>query len=351
MSHKAGTLKLQRYDRRIRTSFSSRSPKSLNNALRLLKSAAGDSRISARQYKRLEGTFQQLLDKTIGPVRLDPRICLVCPHPTITPRYRYCLRCYHWCSVRKEIRARVKTLIENYVPAADGFRCYLCGAILNETDNKDPLFLCFDHRTPRKRNDLAVCSSVMNCMKSDMLPEEFRAVVIALAHHFLDGTPFDIKLADLKYWNRASKARTVRRKRLEKRWDTKECLICGREPVLHTRYCLRCHQFADSPDFSKAQLEALREAYDRDLDAFICHYTGLPLNLTDPGSPLYLNFDHVIPGDNRRLVCAANFINVMKSEMTEEEFRAIVIELAHHFETGEPFNTEVLKLKYWTGLS
>jgi len=48
---------------------------------------------------------------------------------------------------------------------------------------------------------------------------------------------------------------------------------------------------------------------------------------------------------------AANFVNVIKSEMTEEEFKVVIIELARHFETGAPFNTDVLKLKYWTGLS
>jgi hypothetical protein len=271
--------------------------------------------------------------------------------PTITPRFRYCARCYRWCSVRKEIRARVKTLRENFDRQKNGFRCSYCHAILNETDNKDPLFLCFDHRTPRKRNDIAVCASIMNAMKSDMLPEEFRPVVIALAHRFLHGTPFDRGLTRFRYWKRVARARLRRIGRLGKRWDTDECIICGKAPVPHTRYCARCHKLADDPHFSKAQLAALIEAYDRVLDAFICHYTGLPLDLTDPSSPMYLNFDHVIPRDPRRLVCAANFVNVMKSEMTEDEFRAVIIELAHHWETGEPFDTRVLKLKYWTGLS
>jgi 5-methylcytosine-specific restriction endonuclease McrA len=280
-----------------------------------------------------------------------PKPCTVCDNPTISPRYRYCARCRRWCAVRKEIRARVKTLRENFDRKNNCFRCSYCGAILDEKNNKSPLFLCFDHPTPRKRNDLAVCSSIMNYMKSDMLPEEFRPVVIALAHRFLHGARFDISLTRFRYWKRVARARLRRTGRLEKRWDTEECILCGKVPVPHTRYCARCHKLADAPDFSMVQLEALIDAYDRDLDAFICHYTGLPLDLTDPGSPLYLNFDHVIPRDNRRLVCAASFVNVMKSEMTEDEFRAVIIELAHHWETGEPFDTNVLKLKYWTGLS
>jgi hypothetical protein len=279
------------------------------------------------------------------------KVCPVCEKPVEKARFKYCPRCHRWCAVRKEIRARVKTLHENYDHEADAFRCAYCDAILDEINNKSPLFLCFDHPTPGRRNLLAVCCSIMNYMKSDMLPEEFRAIVLALARHFLDGTPIDISLTRFKYWSRGKKIKLAKGERLEKRWDVKECIICKKAPVPHTRYCARCHRLADAPDFSKARLEALIEAYDPVLDAFICHYTGLPLNLDDPSSPLYLNFDHVIPRDGRRLVCAAAFANVMKSEMTEKEFRAIIIELAHHWETGEPFDTKVLKLKYWTGLS
>lgn len=282
-----------------------------------------------------------------------PMPCHVCSKPTITPRYHYCARCYRWCSVRKEIRARVKALKENYDPVPDVFRCSYCGAVLNEVDNKNPLFLCFDHRTPKKRNDIAVCGSVFNYMKSDMTAEEFPKVVIMLAHHFLYGTPFDKDAVKFLYWHRVSRLwKAIKRRALERRrWRATQCRICGKEPVPATRYCARCHKYADDPHFSKAQLNALIEAYDPVRDRFICYYTGVPLDEDDPGSPWYINFDHVIPRDGRRLVVAANFINVMKSEMTEEEFRAVIIELARHLETGEPFNTDVLKLKYWTGLS
>ena len=240
---------------------------------------------------------------------------------------------------------------ENYDPVLDVFRCSYCGAALNEVDNKDPLFLCFDHRTPKKRNDIVVCGSVFNCMNSDMTAVEFPTVVIMLAHHFLYRTPFDRDAVKFLYWHRVARVWRPAKKRGLRRWKTRHCLICGKEPVPATRYCARCHRYADAPDFSKAQLKALIEAIDPVLDRFICHYTGVPLDEADPGSPWYINYDHVIPGDGSRLVVAANFVNVMKSEMSEEEFRAVIIELARHLETGEPFNTDVLKLKYWTVLS
>ena len=110
--------------------------------------------------------------------------CKVCGKPPMTPRHHYCKRCYRWCSVRKEIRARVRTLKKNLDRELDLFRCEYTGIVLNETDNKDPAFLCFDHRIPRKRNDIAVSSSFANIMKSDLTWKEFPAAVIMLAHHF-----------------------------------------------------------------------------------------------------------------------------------------------------------------------
>lgn len=37
--------------------------------------------------------------------------------------------------------------------------------------------------------------------------------------------------------------------------------------------------------------------------------------------------------------------------MSDEEFRAVVIELARHPETKEQFNTDALRLRHRTGLS
>ena len=279
--------------------------------------------------------------------------CQVCDKPPITSRHHYCARCYRWCSVRKEIRARVKTLRENRDRKRDCFTCSYSGVVLNETDNKDPAFLCFDHRIPRKRGDLAVCASFINYMKSDMTWEEFPKVVIMLAHHFLYGTPFDKNAIKFEYWRRVVRpgARLLGMPPPLKAWHADKCPICEKPPVPHTLYCARCHRFADAPDFSMVKLQALKEAYDPVSDTFICHYTGVPVDLKDPGSPWYLNYDHVIPGDESRLVVAANFVNVMKSELSEDEFRAVIIELAHHFETKEPFDMGVCAFKYWTGLS
>jgi len=282
------------------------------------------------------------------------KICQVCDKPPITPRHRYCARCYKWCSVRKEIRARVKTLRERLDRAADRFTCSYCGIVLNETDNKRPDFLCFDHRMPGKRNDLAVCAEFINLMKSDMTWKEFPVAVIMLAHLFLYGTPFDKKAVKFVCWNRSRKPRPkappLKMPPPLRAWHADECPICGKPPVPHTLYCARCHTFADAPDFSMVKLLALKEAYDPATDSILCHYTRVLVDIKDPASPWYLNYDHVIPGDESRLVVAANFVNVMKTQLSEDEFRAIIIELARHFETGEPFDLGVCEFKYWTGL-
>ena len=82
---------------------------------------------------------------------------------------------------------------------------------------------------------------------------------------------------------------------------------------------------------------------------FRCHYTGVLLDITDQLSPWYLTFDHRTPGKKGGLVVCAAWINSMKNRLTEEEFKAVIIEFARCKETGEPFNMAVARFKYWHG--
>jgi hypothetical protein len=104
---------------------------------------------------------------------------------------------------------------------------------------------------------------------------------------------------------------------------------------------------ADAPDFSMVMLQALKESYDPATDSFLCHYTGFAVNLENLGRPWDLTYDHPTPGDGSRLVVAAYWVNVMKTQLSEDEFRAVIIEMARSFETGEPFRMEVCAFKYW----
>ena len=64
-----------------------------------------------------------------------------------------------------------------------------------------PLYLTFDHRTPRAHGDLVVAAAVINDMKTDMSGEEFRRMVLELASKF-SGKSFEEGAVKLKFWKR-----------------------------------------------------------------------------------------------------------------------------------------------------
>lgn len=83
----------------------------------------------------------------------------------------------------------------------DGFCCYYTGVRLVEDNHADPRYLTFDHRVPRREDDVVVAAASLNDMKSDLDETEFRAVVLELAKRFQGGS-FDAKVLELKHWKR-----------------------------------------------------------------------------------------------------------------------------------------------------
>lgn len=75
-------------------------------------------------------------------------------------------------------------------------------------------------------------------------------------------------------------------------------------------------------------------------------FAVIRLNETNPRDPRYLTFDHRIPRQEDDVVVAAACLNDMKSDMTEDEFRAVVLALATQFQGG-PFDEHVLNLTHW----
>lgn len=105
-------------------------------------------------------------------------------------------------AVRKpNIKARLRALKQAW--DGEGFRCYYSKIRLIEDkeNSKDPRYLTFDHRTPRRESDVVVAASVINDMKSDMTESEFKKMVIQLASRF-EGGPFDERVFNLKHWKR-----------------------------------------------------------------------------------------------------------------------------------------------------
>jgi hypothetical protein len=127
------------------------------------------------------------------------------------------------------------------------------------------------------------------------------------------------------------------------------CRICGDEKYPQAHFCKRCGRVARRLDTRhahdrEARVQALKAAWDGSF--FRCYYSGVRLVDDDPRSPLYLTFDHRTPRVESDVVVTAALFNDMKSDLSEEEFRTVVGQLAAHF-AGADFDEGVLQLRYW----
>jgi hypothetical protein len=131
--------------------------------------------------------------------------------------------------------------------------------------------------------------------------------------------------------------------------ETNQCAVCGSATHALAQLCKRCKTFRDrvdmrgKPDLA-ARIDALRRAWDG--TGFRCYYTGVRLEEMNSHDPRYLTFDHRTPRRENDIVVTAAFLNDMKSDMSEDEFRAVVLQLASRFQGGA-FDERVLNLLHW----
>ena len=124
----------------------------------------------------------------------------------------------------------------------------------------------------------------------------------------------------------------------------KKCCICG-EPVFSIRsiYCLPHSHFSARMSDERFSPEIREQLWDYvRKNGFTCAYTGMELNVFDKSDPMFLEFDHVIPGDPSHIVITSAFINEMKGDLTFEEFRDAVSKLYKYWFKGikiKKFNT------------
>ena len=130
---------------------------------------------------------------------------------------------------------------------------------------------------------------------------------------------------------------------------TNICRICQEPVPPRYKYCARCSRHWSDFIETAAHILAMMAAWDPVAKGFRCYYTGVLLEQTDRSSPWYMTFDHRIPGRKGDLVLCAAWVNDMKTRLSEEEFRAVIMELDRHRITGEPFNMSVAKFEYWIG--
>jgi hypothetical protein len=125
------------------------------------------------------------------------------------------------------------------------------------------------------------------------------------------------------------------------------CKVCGDptsgEPTAYL--CPRCKKVRGPAQLS-AELKAARfhhmsEQWRR-FGEFRCHYTGVKLDLDDPNSVRYREWDHATPGDEGSVVLATALVNRMKCYLRANEFEAMIVELARHFaDPTAPFTDSV----------
>lgn len=131
--------------------------------------------------------------------------------------------------------------------------------------------------------------------------------------------------------------------------ESTTCGICGapRHPL--ASYCKRCKKLIDRVDIRRkpdksARVQALKHAWDG--VGFRCHYSGIRLVEDNHRDPRYLTFDHVTPRQEEKVVVTAAVLNDMKSDMTDAEFRAMIIQLASRFAGGK-FDENLFNLSHW----
>ncbi len=93
-----------------------------------------------------------------------------------------------------------------------------------------------------------------------------------------------------------------------------------------------------------ARAKALREAWDG--EGFRCYYTGVRLVEDSHSDPRYITFDHLTPREESKIVMVSAAINDMKSDLSDGEFRRLVLQLASRFNGGK-FVARAFNLKHW----
>jgi hypothetical protein len=276
--------------------------------------------------------------------------CYICCG-VVPPRHKYCPRCLFHFFKLPDTLAHARALKAAWDPIAKGFRCFYTGGLLEEKDLSSPWYLTFDHRIPGKKGDLVVCAAWVNLMKNQLSEKEFGAIIIELARCREAGEPFNMAVAQFKYWRgwappKPAKLRALTDLRLPK---FGECAICSARTYPYSPYCPACRHIISMYANYREHAMAMQVSWDPVKKAFICYLTGLKLELVDRRSPIYRSFDHRIPRKPGTMRLAAAFANIMKSALSEDEFWLVVKELAHHFLTGEAFNRDVIKFAYWKG--
>jgi hypothetical protein len=125
------------------------------------------------------------------------------------------------------------------------------------------------------------------------------------------------------------------------------CSICGKTVFIYNaKYCPQCAKFAARLHSKGLPPETIEDTlnYVRQY-GYICEYSGIALEVSDPRSPWYWELDHWIPQDPGKIVLTCALFNVMKSDLSEGEFWYYLRQFADFKEKGKKVRRK--KLAYW----
>jgi hypothetical protein len=284
-------------------------------------------------------TIAQLSSRALGA--RTTRACTVCGQPA-KPRNLYCPRCRHFIFRKPNHRSRAAALMEAWDPVHRCFRCWYTGIRLNEENPFSRRYLTFDHVVPGDDSRLVVSCRLINEMKSDLTWDEFFTVVAAFDIYRRTGV-FPKETVDLSHWSRTVRPKMQAGMPLPpaKSASVVPCEVCGEPSFPGSDYCPRHRKFLFGKYERTARLVAFKRAWSPGKKGFVCEYTGIVLDETDPNSPWYVSIDHRVPGKKGDLAVCARFINTIKATLTAEQFPKVMEALARMMD-GEPFDESVI---------
>jgi len=286
-------------------------------------------------------TIDQLSERALGASKT--RSCTVCGSPA-KPRNLYCPRCRKFIFRKPNHKARAAALMEAWDPIHRCFCCWYTGIRLNEENPFSRRYLTFDHVVPGDDSRLVACCRLINEMKSDLTWDEFFTLISAFDIYKKTGV-FPKETVNLEHWARTAKRPAQAGMPIQagkpfppdKGAFIAPCEICGQPSFPGSDYCPRHRRFLFGKYERTARLVAFKRAWSSEKNGFVCEYTGIVLDETDPNSPWYVSIDHRVPGKKGDLAVCAGFVNSIKSTLTAKQFQEVLEALARMMD-GEPFD-------------
>ena len=128
----------------------------------------------------------------------------------------------------------------------------------------------------------------------------------------------------------------------------KKCCKCGK-PVFSIKsiYCRECSHFSARMSDERVSPEVRQDLwkYVSKYRGYYCFYTGMKLNVFDKADPYFLEFDHLVPGDPRKIVMTSAWFNELKGDLALREFKGSVVQLFNFWFKGIKIKKK--KFRYW----